>query len=114
MRPFLIVLLSTCSLIGCGSTPATPESSTFVERAPIEGGGATLVVRGLSCPLCATNVDKQLKSVPGVASATVDLGTGEIVLGFSTLVAAPSRSELRRAIVDAGYTLESIRVHKGG
>jgi len=116
-----ITLLSLCLLgAGCVSSPETTSpagdpagAAAGSDAEPIAADRATLVVRGLSCPLCATNIDKQLMRMPGVASATVDLGSGEVALEFSALAAPPSRDELRQAVKDAGYTLAEIRVPGG-
>lgn len=109
-----LVLVAGCASTSesstAASTHAAPEG-TASELKPIEADGATLVVKGLSCPLCATNVDKQLLAVPGVSGVDVDLGSGEVKLAFSALGQHPSRADLRRAIVDSGYTLVEIRTN---
>ncbi len=108
MRLIILLAGGALALAGCASTPSAPaatESAVYASDAE----GVTLVVKGMSCPLCATNVDKQLMALPGVQSADVDLGTGEIAVRFGGFDAPPSESQLRQAIVDSGYTLESIR-----
>jgi copper chaperone CopZ len=118
----LVVSVAALSLLGgCASTGsqtsdqrgkgevASAESDS--ELQPIAADGATLVVKGLSCPLCATNVDKQLLAVRGVSDVRVDLGSGEVKLAFSPIEQHPSRADLRRAIVDSGYTLVEIRTN---
>jgi copper chaperone CopZ len=100
---------------GCASTSQTDTTSATTDHAsdgrPIEADSAVLIVNGLSCPLCATNVDKQLLAIPGVSDVRVDLGSGEVTLAFSPLMPHPSRADLRRAVADSGYTLVDIRTN---
>ncbi len=95
---------------GCSSTPNSTDTS-IQDDEPIAAQSATLIVQGMSCPLCATNVDKQLLAIRGVHSAVVDLGTGEVNVEFSNLVAHPTREQLEQAIIDSGYTLAEIKTH---
>ncbi len=78
-------------------------------RTPIEEDSATLWVSGLSCPLCATNVDKQLVKVPGVRKVDVFLNDGRVVVGFAK-EPHPTREELTKAIKESGFTLNRIEV----
>ncbi len=108
MRLIILLAGGAIALTGCASTPSA-SSTTETAAYASDAEGVTLVVKGMSCPLCATNVDKQLLALPGVMSADVDLSTGEIAVGFRPFGTPPSESQLRQAIVDSGYTLESIR-----
>lgn len=109
MRLTIIFCAGALALSGCAtssSTPSPESDDNAVEHA--ETPGATLMVKGMSCPNCATNIDKQLVALEGVTSARVDLGSGEVVVSFSAFAEPPSDDDLRRAIVDSGYTLDSI------
>lgn len=77
---------------------------------PIEAESATLIVRGLSCPKCAYNVNLQLEKVDGVGETHIDMGAGEVKVTFDKLAAQrPSRSRLAKAVTDAGFTVVDIR-----
>jgi copper chaperone CopZ len=114
-----LCLAVTMSLAGCGEKKPVSTSASDAplardaagDAAPIEGTSATLHVVGLSCPLCAHNIDKQLVRVPGVTGADVNLGDGTVSL---TLVddpaARPSRARLKKAVDDAGFQMQSIDV----
>jgi len=66
-----------------------------------------LYAKGLSCPLCASNIDKTLKELPGVAEAKVDLSTGKVVV-YHDPSNPPSDEALAKAVDDAGFTLDRI------
>ena len=68
-----------------------------------------LVVFGLSCPLCASNLDNQLRRIPGVAGQQVDLESGIIQVQVRSGGFVQTES-LRRAVADAGFTLQDIRM----
>lgn len=76
--------------------------------APIEGMTAVLWVNGLGCPLCATNIDKQLVRVDGVDSVDVDLSNGKVTLLLKPGAAHPSPAVLGAAVEDAGFTLVKV------
>ncbi|MGP1310262.1 MAG: heavy-metal-associated domain-containing protein [Phycisphaerales bacterium] len=112
------VLVSSLALAGCASS--TESASPAEARAdaadfsgdfrPIEADSATLVVRGLSCPKCANNVNLQLEKVAGIGETHIDMGAGEVRVEFSQLAARnPSKAQLAKAITDAGFTVVDIR-----
>lgn len=110
-------------LVGCGSetrgTEVETEASapsgggsaaTLTSTAPIEGSRVTLHVSGLSCPLCATNVDKQLTRVPGVRTSMTDLSRGRIDVGLAS-AGRPTPAQLADAVRDSGFTLTRMEIH---
>jgi copper chaperone CopZ len=112
------LLAFALSVAGCASssegvapnTPGAGQSARGEDHRPIEGDSATLVVRGLSCPKCANNVNLQLEKVAGVGETHIDMGTGEVRVRFDRLaMQRPSRAALAQAIADAGFTLVEIR-----
>jgi copper chaperone CopZ len=114
----VVVLTFLPFAVGCAATDS-PGASAANERGeasftgdsrPIEADEATLVVRGLSCPKCANNVNLQLDKVEGVAETHIDMGKGEVRVVFEPLVPThPSKARLARAITDAGFTIVDIR-----
>jgi copper chaperone CopZ len=110
-------------LAGCSSGQSDPNAQTdrtdaargpeVADRrgdpAPIADASATLWVRGMSCPLCATNVERELKGVPGVTGVAVDMSDGKVSVGFGAIEAGrPSRRDLARAVARSGFTLARI------
>ena len=63
-----------------------------------------LTVYGMSCPLCASNVDKQLLRIDGVKAVDVDLSSGLVTLLVSKSN-PPSAASLAKAVSESGFTL---------
>lgn len=123
-----VLLACGLAVAGCASTPATTgtgdaaaqaepgegvvhtateaERTYLTSKQPIDAEQVTLAVNGLSCPLCASNVDKQLEGVRGVEKIKIDFAAGVIDLGLSE--PRPSPAMLARAIDQAGFTLIKI------
>lgn len=101
-----VAIASTSLLLACSAGPE-PAAQNDAPATPLPGSTATLQVQGLSCPLCASNVDKQLLKVAGVEKVDVDLGAGIVKVAFDAS-AAPSAADLRKAVEDSGYTLTSV------
>lgn len=60
-----------------------------------------LKVDGMTCQGCVRSVERKLRSVPGVGSATVDLGAGKASVEFDQAVAEPAR--LIAAVQQIGF-----------
>lgn len=116
-----ISLLSVVTLIGCASSGSggeetfepsaaelRQEEGFLTQTAPLAERTATLEVRGLSCPKCASNVDLTLARVKGVQSVEqVDLSNGTVRLALAE-EGRPSPAELARAVKRSGFTLVGI------
>jgi copper chaperone CopZ len=106
-------------LAGCASTgassdgqdttyTATAEESQLVASAePLAAGPVKFYMNGLSCPLCATNIDQQLGDLPGVENIKVDLKTG-IVTAAIVGDQRPAPKQIAAAADQAGVTLVKI------
>ena len=111
------LILSLSALPSCTSSdPTTSQAnqsskSPAISDQPISPPTATLVVHGLSCPQCASNVDKQLLAVKGVQQVNVNLGTGQVVVLVSQNQ-PPTGTQLAAAVKKSGYTL--VRIDPGG
>lgn len=95
-------------LMGC-ATLQTSSSEDLMTGQTLEGHAEVImVVHGLSCPLCSTNLDRQLMRIDGVSDAVVDLGTGEVTVKFEDGHAVAA-DDLASRVDDAGFTLRSIQ-----
>jgi copper chaperone len=105
MRHSLVgtIALSFIVLTGCKADTSPPTT----QSALVGTNTATLTVKGLSCPQCAHNVDKQLLKLPGVSAVNVDLGKGLVTLSFAG-DQRPTRQQIEQAISDSGFTLDAL------
>ena len=98
--------------MGCASTHTAPSdrnpSLAAVGDGTLAPGRYDLVVHGMSCPKCISNVDLQLKRIDGVGEPKVDMKNGVVAITVRD-GAAPSRAAVAAAITDAGFTLAEIR-----
>ncbi len=108
------------NLGGCQSTPATVPTISSDEppaqpdkTAPTNndahGRRATLWVKGLACPFCTYNVEKQLLRVAGVERVDVELATGKVIVNLSK-TSPPGEEQLRNAIKNSGFTVDRIEM----
>ena len=102
-------------VIGCQTSPAAVNerqvSSPSAEDAdvfPVERT-AILWVKGLACPYCVHNVDRQLAALSGVERAHVDLPTGKVSVALAAERPA-TREQLAKAIDHSGFTLDRIEM----
>lgn len=90
----------------------TPEERAFLKRTePLTADRIVLHVNGMGCPLCVTNVDRQLLRLKGVEGVQVDLGAGTVAVAL-TGSDRPSPARLEHAVADAGNTLAKIEIVK--
>lgn len=94
-------------ITGCQSTPTTAKSAPAYSQAPVSPLGVTMVVHGMSCPLCATNVDKQLLRVHGVTGVFANLQDGRIDVAVNP-TDPPTEAALAHAVIESGFTLVKI------
>lgn len=108
-----IVLATSLLLAGCSSTrntsqaTSTTNSGASTTASAKASTGVDLHVKGMGCPLCATNVRKSLERVDGVGNATINLGSG-VVHVTPVSGQAPDEESLRRAVSAAGFTVDSV------
>lgn len=116
---FALVASSLVSITGCATTserttsaPTTTGAASsdsaydLASKSPLPTDRVTLRVNGLSCPLCASNVDRQIGALGGVTSTEVNFERGTIDLSLTD--PRPSPFALERAIDRAGFTLVGI------
>jgi copper chaperone CopZ len=93
---------------GCATSGGDGASAAALsDTTPVQGREVVLVVFGMSCPLCANNVDQTLLDVPGVTSVTVDMSTGKATVSLDGKTAV-TRGQLATAIDKSGFSLQSI------
>lgn len=64
----------------------------------------TILVKGMHCASCASNIERSLKKVPGVKNATVSLLTEKAFVESE----GANKEELAKAVSRAGYKATKI------
>lgn len=91
---------------GCATPSALHEADGGNE---VVTHRAEITAHGLSCPLCASNLDDQMARVPGVKSSRIDFETGVLHVEVEAGAEVP-RASLLRAVRDAGFTPRDFRL----
>lgn len=108
LRCVALFSLMMVGLAGCQAGGGGGQGQAIAGISLAGRSDATLVVQGLSCPLCAHNLDKLLLKVDGVQTAVVNLADGTVLVGFDAS-RPPETAALAKAVADAGFTLITIR-----
>ncbi len=109
MKALVAILLVAVLLWGgCATVPRDGAEDFLADQSLAGHRKVVLVVHGLSCPLCSTNLDRQLLRIEGVEEVEIDLGSGEVrvMLAEDHAVAADA---LDRGVSAAGFTLRALR-----
>ena len=120
MKPIIVIanLLLVASFIGCQAPLADQKPSVDGKSSEVtvssntaagEPPSALLWVKGLACPFCTFNVERQLGKVVGVKSINVTLKTGQVHVIFSK-EQSPSEEQLRQAIKESGFTVDRVEM----
>ncbi|MEH1930143.1 heavy metal translocating P-type ATPase [Nostoc sp.] len=67
----------------------------------------TLKLRGMSCAACATNIEKAIRSVPGVIDCNVNFGVEQATIKYDRSLA--NLEKIQTAIASAGYSSDSLQ-----
>ncbi|MEH1947708.1 MAG: heavy metal translocating P-type ATPase [Nostoc sp.] len=67
----------------------------------------TLKLRGMSCAACASNIEKAIRSVPGVIDCNVNFGAEQATIKYDRSLA--SLEKIQSAIASAGYSSDSLQ-----
>jgi Cu+-exporting ATPase len=67
----------------------------------------TLKLRGMSCASCATNIEKAIRSVPGVRDCNVNFGAEQATIKYDRSLA--NLEKIQTAIASAGYSSDSLQ-----
>jgi copper chaperone CopZ len=93
--------LSLLWTAGCVTSAPRPAAEATPDGPP----AVHVYAQGLSCPLCAHNLDEQLRRVPGVRAVRINLGTGRAELWLEP-GREPDERALARAVADSGFTFD--------
>lgn len=107
-----LVVLATLGLLASGSAPlgiwaGDTASGPSSIQAPLTGK-VLVRIEGLACPFCAYGVEKQLKKIAGVETASVNLGAGSALLVLKA-GAAITPEQIQAAVKKAGFKASEIK-----
>ncbi len=111
----LSCLVAAALLVACETTPKqttdhnqthSPQTTAPASRADTDT--ASMRVEGLSCPLCAHNLDRQVRRIEGVEDVRINLGTGAVTVEMNRLNAMVTEAQLRKAAEDSGFSVREI------
>lgn len=89
----------TCNEAGMATTPMAQHNGMTC---------STAVASGMTCEACATTVTENLKKLPGIEDAAVDLSSGAIKI-YSDGKQSLDESAIRNSIERSGYTYLSLK-----
>ena len=87
--------------------PPLPSSSTTVTAVHLIMDTLTLKLRGMSCASCANNVEKAIRSVPGVIDCNVNFGAEQATINYDRK--RTNLDKIQAAIDAAGYSSYSLQ-----
>jgi len=89
-------------LVGFDALQRAVEDAGYGLVAPMEGKRAELGIEGMTCASCQSAVERALKKLEGVKDVSVNLATNRASFAYDP--AKVKLSEIREAVVKAGYT----------
>ncbi len=105
MKSRLFVMLCSVALLsGCATTGSyESREENFAGYTKV-----ALTVHGLSCPLCANNLDSQLEKIEGVTDISTDLKSGTVTVSLKEGHTVTSE-DFVTAVKNSGFTLKGVR-----
>lgn len=111
-----IFVISISAFVGCTTISGTNGEAVAAEPVPAavsEEQVATIDAKGMSCPQCASNIDRRMQKIAGVNWTKIDLGKGQVIVGLDTEKPRPTAEQLQQAVSDAGYTAGEVTLPAG-
>ena len=107
MGRFVGLSLVLLCAVGCATVQ---QSGGLAGGDTLFTAGQTIIlaVHGLSCPLCASNIENGFRKVDEIESSSIDLKTGEVTVKLKE-GSSVTRARLAKAVADSGFTLKEIR-----
>ncbi|MCH7848118.1 MAG: cation transporter [Planctomycetes bacterium] len=114
----MIILHSVLALglVGCHEQQsASMQGQGQVDLAAVDdeamptGPVATMWIKGMACPFCATNLEGQLEKIEGIKKIIIDLGTGKVVMVLDSTTPA-TKEAMAKAVDNSGFTLDRIEM----
>ena len=114
----LILLITVVFVCGCQKEQGSIQKNNgpdALEQQPAESVSTAkgtdeivIVVHGMSCPLCATNLRKKIMSLDGITAVYPDLDTGDVGVRYEA-GKKPSYQQIEELVKQSGFTLVKIK-----
>ncbi len=115
MRTFIgitTIVLASLGLAACQSTnPARDDGPADAASFP-QGRTVTMIVNGMTCPFCASNLEEYLARIDGVERTTADLGTGRVLVQVASF-GPETEAVFRKAVSESGFTVDQFNAPGG-
>lgn len=99
LRKFLAILPILLLLSGIAGEVYANESS------------AQIHVKGMSCPFCVYGIEKNLKKIEGVSTIQSDFKKSLFTVQFKP-DSSPDLKALEKAVQEAGFSVDSIKIEE--
>ena len=107
----LTFVIATSALTACqsGSASSAPSPSAASSVSFAMERTATIWVKGMPCPFCASNLETYIAKIDGIEKVDADLATGRVLVQV-TRVEADTEAVLRKAVDDSGFSIDTIEL----
>ena len=106
------IVLAMLSLAACQSTsPARDDGSTNAVSFA-QGRTVTMIVNGMTCPFCASNLEEHLAKIDGIERTSANLGTGRVLVQVASF-GSGTEATLRKAVNESGFTVKRFEAPGG-
>lgn len=116
LMPIVIGVLVLTAAWGCASVPTPQPSagssdglSTPQAMSKESEPQAVVQIKGMACPFCTYNIQRQIQALQGVQHVEVSLEKGEAYVTLSKQN-PPTEDQLRAAVESAGFTPGEVRM----
>lgn len=100
-----VLILAAIPLAACQSTsPGASADTQNIERFA-QSRTATMLVKGMTCPFCASNLEEYLLKLDGVEKVDASLGSGRVIVQMTSF-RTDTEATLRKAVSESGFTVD--------
>ncbi|VAX42244.1 hypothetical protein MNBD_PLANCTO03-684 [hydrothermal vent metagenome] len=99
------IVLVALSLAACQSTRPARDNSPTDAASFAQGRTVAMIVNGMTCPFCASNLEEYLIKIDGVERTTANLGTGRVLVQVASF-GSGTEATLRKAVDESGFTVD--------
>ncbi len=99
------IVLASLSLVACQATNPARDDDPADAASFAQGRTVAMIVNGMTCPFCASNLEEYLAKIEGVEGINADLGTGRVLVQVAS-IGPDTEATLRKAVSESGFTVD--------